>query len=1492
LRPITPITLTFDQQMDPASVEAAFSVEPNVYGTFYWNEDYTQVTFVPEELGYRPGTTYHVQVASGAKGGTIPRSTTRTVDWSFSLPPLLEGQVPSRGEEELGAWTRLEATFNYPLDCSRTLQTFSVIPEAIGVLECREQTLAFNPSHPLAPDTAYVAEVEYVYLEDDPSRRSGVCWEFSTAAPLTILNVSPDRHLPLIDLWTPIYITFSRSIVADSLVSRFSVVGPDNIPLAGQVSWEQDGTVFVFQPEESWWPWAHYQFLLQAGVQDELGFELAETLSGEFSTMNMLGLPLPIPGFKNVALDATIRIPFSRPMDRASVEAGLVFSPTLEGKVAWETDVGGEDILVFTPLGGLAAETLYQVALSPDIRDASGALLAQPHEWAFITQPFLLQTGAPSARIDLVDLQQPIQFTFALPMDRTSVQSALSISPATPGDLLWSDDDRTVTFQPDLAWLPGADYQVTLSGSARTADGYQTLDQDQTTAGVGIQFGEGPSVQVMDVEGERVFQMIYWGANVADLALYPITPTRFLDLYSSGFRGIGPQEAQFVVTADLTPTIEWREVLTPTSDYAYNEWQMTEGHIPASVPAGLYVLAPPLPEGDGQGQANGQLLVALTRHALVLKQALAGSGSRMQAQIVAWDTELSGGAPVVSATVRLYDRDGTFLAEGVTGDDGLLTLDVPGDPGPLMALSEQGGDVAVCGLGNEWSEGGWWWWWTQPASRPLYTTYSYTDRPIYRPSQTVHFKNLVRADDDVSYTLPAPDLPVTVRLRDARSNVAATQVLTPTRFGTIHGKFQLADEPMLGTWSLEAEVEGTVVHQPLEVEEYRKPEYEVVVRTPQKTYVAGQVVSVTVEANYYFGQPVANTEVQLRIYRAYPEYSLAVDESRFGYAFYEEEGRTDAQGRWVEELSSDDIFPSRHSGTHALLTLEATVTDDSGQSVSSYQTILVYRTSRGVTLLLEKHGYRPNEQIAFVVGMRDRGGEPVVGAEIAAQVLDWADEVVASTTAETDARGQADFALQVAEQGWYHLRVSGIDDGGREMEVEDYLWVYDPTEQAPWHQAAWGEKQALRVGTDQRAYAVGDEAQIVVYAPAPGPALLAFERGKIHHVEPFTLVSGTNLITVPIRANLAPNVYVTVNQFGSLGDDLWYEQSRPEGQLHKASTQLLVPMNARLLTVTLTAEQETYAPGDEATFHVRVIDHEGQPVTAEVSLAVVDEAIYALAEDISQDPFAVFYAPRPNIIQTYDSLRPTRWLFPEGPGLGGNGDEEGGAPRRDFLDTAYWAPAVVTDENGEATITFELPDNLTEWRALARAITTDTLVGQATAHVVVGQDIVVRPALPRFLILGDAITLTAVVHNFTDQSLSATVELALEGLALQDGEGGREPQSQVVEVPAGGATVVGWPVWAEQPGDALVTVRATATRGARLVGRDAVELPLPVYPLAVPEVATVAGEVVPNQPTATVTFTLPSDAIAGLSRLQINLASSVASSLLHGLEYLIDYPFG
>ncbi len=1495
--PTTPITLAFDQPMEAASVEAAFSLEPPVAGTFDWSSDHTRVTFVPAGAGYETGTRYTARLAAGAEAAMFSRTTARAVEWRLSLPPLLQSSSPSAGAIDIGANPWLQAESNYPLDCPPTLKTFAIEPKIEGLLRCQERTVVFRPTSPLEPDRAYVASLAHLFLEGDPNPRPGVRWEFHTAPSLTIEEVDPVSQALVADPWSEVHILFNRPVVTDSLLPRFALLAEDGERLDGQVRWEAGGSAFVFQPDGPLLPESHYRFQLEAGVRDDLGFTLDQPLDVPFTTLGLLELPEPIPGTEGVALDTHLRIPFTRPMDKASVEAGLTFTPTLEGAVTWEGDT-----LVFVPRGGLASDTSYTVRLSPSVRDATGVPLSKRRQWPFSTEPFLLEAKVPSGRT-VRQLQQPVELTFALPMDAGSVAAALSISPTTPGELLWSDDRRQATFQPEPAWHSGAEYQVLLSGRARTADGLQSLGQDVAwdfaTAVAEVDFGLGPNVQVMDAAGPRAFQILLRGANVADFRLFPLTRAQLLELYNAGTTSVGHQEAAISATLGLTPTVAWREAVTPLDEAAsLIGWSPVEGHLPGDLAPGLYLLSGGSKPGEALEETDRPLLIVLTRHALVLKRALAGSGSQSQAHVLAWATELGSGTPVVSATVQLYDRAGNILAEGTTDGQGLLALVLPGEPAPWLALAEAGGDLTVCGFGMEWSEGAWWGWGDLPDERPPYLTYGYTDRPIYRPGQLVHFKEWIRADDDASYRLPAPDLPVTVRLRDARDNIVATQALTPTAFGTVSGTIRLADETTLGTWHLETDVAGTVTHHPVQVEEYRKPEYEVIVSTPQRAFVQGEAVSVTVASTYYAGQATAGAEVVLRVYPAYAEEDYGEGALWFGAPLLWEEGVTDAAGRWTTALSTEGLFDPDGFDERLLLALEATVDYGGGQTVSSYQLVTVHRAGQGLSLLLERQGYEPGEEIPFGARLLDLDGRPLPGAELTARVLGWDDAEVAMGSTTTDETGHGHFTVSLAEQGWYRLVVVGTDRSGRPIAAEDRLWVHDPAGQAPQYQGRWGTEGALSVGADRPSYAVGDEARLVVHAAAPGPALLTLERGEIRYVQSLSLVSGTNLITLPIRADFAPNIHVRVNQFGPLALEAGrYELGLPDAELHTAITQLLVPLAGQQLTVTLETDRQSYAPGDEALLRLRVVDAKGQPVTAEVSLSVVDEAIFALAEDQSEDPFAAFYAPRPNLVRTLDSLRPTRWPFP-GWGTGGGESEETGIPRRHFLDTAYWAPALVTDKNGEAVATLQLPDNLTEWRVLARAVTTDTLVGQATARLVTQQELIVRPALPPFVVAGDTVTLTAQIQNSLSEPLSATVRLSLEGLALEADAG---DGVQVVHVPAGGSALVHWPALAEWPagplaqaeGRASVSLSAVATqRGTRLAGRDAVEVTLPVYLPVVSEVTTFAGELTAARISETMTVTVPADALPGLSRLQINLAPSLLAGLLDGVEYLVDYPHG
>ena len=379
---------------------------------------------------------------------------------------------------------------------------------------------------------------------------------------------------------------------------------------------------------------------------------------------------------------------------------------------------------------------------------------------------------------------------------------------------------------------------------------------------------------------------------------------------------------------------------------------------------------------------------------------------------------------------------------------------------------------------------------------------------------------------------------------------------------------------------------------------------------------------------------------------------------------------------------------------------------------------------------------------------------------------------------------------------------------------------------------------------------------------------------------------------LPIEEDYTPNIAVSIN--------IWQEndttiqehtsESLPDSGLHSAYTNVSVPATTKNLNVAITPNKEVYAPGEEATFTIRVTNYKGEPVSAEVSLALVDEAIFALSPELSGSMYDAFYYERQSIVQTYHSLRPVRWLWQGGMGGGGDGGIGSTQPRQDFQDTAVWLPNLQTDFNGEATVTVTLPDNLTSWRATSKATTADTQVGSTYINITTHKEIIVRPILPRILTAGDNIQLSALVHNYSDTT--ETLVLTLDELldeAVQNQLELQSAPSQTIVLPPNSVQIVGWTFDALTAGEVSLLVEAVYGEDSGNAGlADAVILPLTIQPLAVPDVSTEVGQFNAELNTA---VSIPADSLP-MSTVEIQLSRSIAGTLLEGLEYLTGYPYG
>ncbi|MFZ1400595.1 MAG: alpha-2-macroglobulin family protein, partial [Candidatus Promineifilaceae bacterium] len=566
--------------------------------------------------------------------------------------------------------------------------------------------------------------------------------------------------------------------------------------------------------------------------------------------------------------------------------------------------------------------------------------------------------------------------------------------------------------------------------------------------------------------------------------------------------------------------------------------------------------------------------------------------------------------------------------------------------------------------------------------------------------------------------------------------------------------------------------------------------------------------------------------------------------------------------------------------------IEATVDDGSRQTVSGHDIITIYDAAEYLTVDAGGYVREPGVPFSINAAVQTIFGEPVANRQLALSLRRWNpssyeyDTVVQSETLQTGENGRTNLTFTIEQPGYYQIRVTGQDSRGKPMTYNTWVYAFSDF-YTSWYGSNSGE---LNIEPDQPQYQPGDVAQLLVETAVSGPALLTVERGSIRRQELVQLTAPVTLLPLTIEEGDVPNIYVALN--------VWQEQdtvvtentssSLPDSRLLTSYVNLSVPAFTKRLNVTITPNKAEYAPGEEATFTVRVTNYRGEPVSAEVSLALVDEAIFALSPELNGPMYDDFYYERSATVLTYNGLTPVRYLWDGGYGGGGGDGGATGGPRQDFPDTAVWQPTLTTDFNGEVSVTTTLPDSLTSWRATAKATTADTQVGEAIANVITRQDVIVRPLLPRILTAGDTLALSAIVHNYSDapQSLVVTLEIGDQRLEI----GGEA--AQTVTIQPGQQRIVGWPVEAVAAGEVDVLITAVPTTG--IGPSDAIQLPLTIQPLAVPDVTTEVGQFTGRYET---TVNVPADALP-MSVVELQLSRSIAGSLLEGLQYLTGYPYG
>ena len=918
----------------------------------------------------------------------------------------------------------------------------------------------------------------------------------------------------------------------------------------------------------------------------------------------------------------------------------------------------------------------------------------------------------------------------------------------------------------------------------------------------------------------------------------------------------------------------WRQAVSPRAYYEL------ESNVPVqNLSKGVYLVE----ATDGSLRAYTVLIV--TELALVTKTT--------EGQVLTFAADRRSGAPVSGADVRVWSdqKEGARLKSDASG---LAEAAVPqGHYQDVRVLAVHNDDVALV---TPYSY--------NMSSNPAqdWTGYVYTDRPVYRPTHTVHFKAILRARAGEHFKVPAGEQ-VQVLIEDPDSKPVFQSTLPISPYGTVDGDLDLSATATLGYYSISVNGRGGErypINGGFYVEEYKKPEYEVKVTPSAPRVLQGGSIEATLEARYYFGEPVANADVKYVVH-VLPYWSPFIDRDEdegMPYESFEPEGddEGDYAGQQLSEqsgkLDADGklkvSIPSRVDEHHrdVRYRIEARVTDAANREIAGHNAVIATYGTFAVGISGESYVYQVGDTIRATAVAKDYDGNPVQTAlHVELIRSNWyyganrQETVLETQDSQTGTDGSAHFTFAAKESGSLFLRVKAQTPEKREVQAETFLWITGSD--AGW----WGtEHREIRMVADKKSYKVGDTAHVLVLTGMPDSYLLVTTEARTIQTKRIVHAPGASVtLDVPITSDQQPNVFLSAV---FLRDNKLYSSVR----------NLKVPAVQQKLQIDIQPSQKQFQPGQKASYTLLVHDSTGKPVSGEFSIGVVDEAIYAIRPDTAGDPYDLFYGSVYDSVALSSSLNfffsgdaGKRQMFlayrgnPNPRALAQLKPETLVQPkiRKLFPDTALWLSDVHTDANGRAEAQLTFPDSLTTWRATVRGVTVDTKVGSATNNVIVRKNLMVRLAVPRFFRQGDEVTVSAIVHNYLATAKTVQVSLDLKGLDVLTG------QTSQIEVPSKGEAKVDWRVRAQSVHETDLLAKALTNEES-----DAMEITLPVIPVGVKQTDAKSGSVAGADQEQKATVTLPGNPDQSSPALDITLSPSLAGSIFSALEYLTSYPYG
>jgi alpha-2-macroglobulin len=1027
------------------------------------------------------------------------------------LPPALVESYPPPGAE-VALTGPITLYFNQPMDTASVEGALSGQPNLSGHFQWQgDRVVSFTPDAPFSPAADLLINLgSSARSQNGLALLNPLTLAYRTVGFLQASQVLPEPGTLDVNPTSSIVAAFNRPVVplgagftVDSAkpVPAFTISAETDPNPSGRGEWINTST-YIFYPEPALAGGTLYTVNLNpqlSGVDGsplELGGGATTAPDGtwSFTTAYPRLVSIKPENFSSgVRLDETIVLTFNQPMDAASVTDNFsLLDPQRQlvpGQLAWNED---STEFTFTANDLFQRFTRYTAVLSASALARGGTELGESFQASFITSPQMGIVTSEPAQGGINPVYSGVTLYFSSQLASEDVLGYITITPAVPNLTSYLMEEKVLMLYGSFA--PATDYTLTISTGLEDAWGGRmdapfTLGFSTAPLEPDLLLTLGSDVLFLTPQDNSLLAQAT-NVNAVEVSIGSVPLEDFIVM-------LGPNGYDIRQTYQPgdRQTIQRVLNLSPNRSQPV-DIPLTRNNQPLS--AGLYYVKMDIDRPTFYG--GPYLLVSSDIH-LTYKSSTT--------DVFLWAVNLETQAPVSGAPVVVYDENGTVIARGNTDADGVFHSPIETLSSPYLATYAVLGQPGQANFGmalSNWSYGINPWEFGlladfNPSDKKIYL---YTDRPIYRPGDTVYFRLVSRQLQEGGYVLPATTSQ-TLRLYDEMGLELAVFELPLSAYGTGSGEYKLLPEAQPGTYRLGDDYNAVW----FQVAEYRKPEINLQVEFDKDEILASDQLTGLVNARYFFDAPASNLQLHWAVYAQqdaylvpgyqvgpidtnwfypYPYWILMGMEHSLGFLVAEGDAQTGPDGALALNVpvASGEYLPQ--SGRYRL-TLEVTLKDESSLPVSARARVVVNPAPFIVGVKPDSWTSKAGEQAGFEVLAANWDGEPAGAQSLQADFLQvtWVREQtsepylpaqytpqytpVGSTDFRTSPQGVARVAFTPPEPGVYQLDIRG--DGAQTQVI---LWVGGPGT------PIWPDlpNQRIRLTPAQPAYLPGQTASVFI----------------------------------------------------------------------------------------------------------------------------------------------------------------------------------------------------------------------------------------------------------------------------------------------------------------------------------------------------------------------------------------------------------------------------